>query len=240
MGDTEQQASATAAAEAAKGDQSGKTQTPAEAEAEAQRKQQPSAEEQLKAANDKLAVAGRETKAERTRREALEAEVEQLRTEKDKLWFTHPDTPEEQKDEFRRRREAEAKDAPKLAQANNRIVLAEAIADEENPTIRKALKFLQTKAKESGKYPDSSTIAALRESLAPDEGASGSGKQTEEETPVGVSSSRGTQSVSGPTIDEQIKVVEESVRKRDGKYTYADLLGLRQAKTQQVATAARG
>lgn len=236
MGETTQQASGTPGAEGAQGEPSEKTQTSTQAEADADRKQQPSPEEQLKVANDKLAAAGRETKKERDARVALEAEVATLREKTDKLWFSHPDTPEAEKDAYRKSRETEAKDAPKLAQANNRIALAEAIADEEDPTIRKALKALKTASEGAKVYPDASVIAAIRESLTPEGGTK---IQTQEDALPNVSSSRGTQSSGGPSLDDQIKIVEASVRSRDGKYSYGDLLALRQQATQAKQVAAR-
>lgn len=241
MGDTTQ-ASASPEAEAAKGDQSVKTQTPPTAEANAAAQAANVTDEQKKA-NDRLAEIGRERKAEKERIKTLESELQAERTEKERLWFTHPDTPEEKKDEYRRGREQAVKDAPKMEQANNRIALAEAIADEENPVVRKALRSLKTQADASKRYPDASIIAALRASLAPDEGDSeASQHQPGEENLPNVSSSRGTRAAAGPSIDDQIKEVETALKTRINPkgYSYGDLLGLRQASQMEKAAAARG
>jgi hypothetical protein len=231
----EQQASVSPEAKVAE------TQTPgagdpsaaAKVEAEAQAAEA-SEEDKVKAANDKLAERGRELKAERERAKALEAQLEAEREAREKLWYTHPETPEEEKQAFRSRREQAAKDAPKIASLQNRIALSDAIADEDNPVVRSALKAMRVKAEASGKYPDADMITSIRESLTPSVEAE---ERTEEKAPPGVSAVRGTRASAGPSIDDQIKAVEDSIRKHDGKFQYGDLLALRQQKTMEEAAA---
>lgn len=231
MGD-EQQASVTPAAEAAKtpapeGDSQSEKGT------ETAERKQPEVTDEQKKLNDKLAQQGRDLKAAKDEAARLQTELAEARERGDKLWFTHPDTPEKDKDEFRKSREQANKDAPKLATMQNRIALSDAIADEENPTIRKALRSLRETADASKEYPSASFIAALRASLAPekDEGT----KTVEEAPPGNVSATRGTGAAGGPSLDEQIKVMETVVK--SDRSRYGELLALRQRKFAEVRAA---
>lgn len=183
-------------------------------------------ESEQKKANDKLAERGRELKAERERVAALTAQLEEARSKGEKLWYTHPDTPEEEKAAFRNSREQAAKDAPKMAALQNKAALSDAIADEESPVVRAALRALRTKAETSGKYPDADFISAVRESLTPAEGTE---PAVEEKTPPAVRANRGTQTVAGPSIDAQIAELEKAVK--TDKSRYGELLNLRAEKT---------
>lgn len=221
-----------------------KTPTPEEgeqsqkAEADAGRKQTDLTDEQKqqKAENDRRAEQGRELKAQKARADAAEGKLAEEREKREKLWYSHPDTPQEEKDAWRRSREQEQKTAPAIAQANARAALADAIADEDNPQVRKALKAIRANAEATKVYPDPSVIAALRVSLTPEgEGT----EQPSEKTPPNVTASRGTRAAAGPSIEDEIKTAEESVRKKDGNYSYGNLLALRQ-KQQMETRAAQG
>jgi hypothetical protein len=230
----EQQASVPPVAE------EGKTPTPAGDEQSAAAKVAADAQaagtsdDKIKEANDKLAERGRELKAERERAKALEAQLEEANNVREKLWYTHPDTPEEEKQKFRSSREQAAKDAPKMATLQNKVALAEAIADEESPVVRSALRALRVKAEQSGKYPDADMIASIRESLTPAD--DGTQQQSEDKAPPAVGALRGTRAAAGPSIDEQIKEVEKAV-KAGNQSRYGELLGLRQQKSMEEAAA---
>lgn len=193
--------------------------------------------DQQKKLNDTLAERGRELKAERTRAAKLESDLAEAKAKNEELWYKHPDTPEEAKAAFRAERERAAKEGPKVQQLQNRATISEAIADEENPAVRAALKSLRSKAEASGRYPDADTIAAIRESLTPGDG---DGAKVDDETPPNVSASRTTRSAAGPSIDEQIKEVEAAIKAGKTSYERSGLLGLRQKKAMEQAGIARG
>jgi hypothetical protein len=186
-------------------------------------------EAQRKQLSDTLAQRGRELKQARDDAAQAKAQLAEERAKREQMWYEHEATQEE-KDDFRKRRESEAKDSSKVAQLTNKASLLEAIAEEDNPTALKALRALKAKSDKSGKYPDADSISALRESFVSDDEETEEPTPSAEKTPVAVKATPGTRQVM-PSIDEQISTAEKSVRLKDGKFTYGDLLALRGQKT---------
>lgn len=188
---------------------------------------------------DKLAIAGRELKSAREAAAKAEANATEEKAKREELWYKHAAT-EDEKADYRKSREADVRDGSKLASLLNRASLLEAIADEDNPQTLRALKALKARSDISKKYPDSDTVAALRESFVIDDNDEGKGTELDsEKVPVAVTASRGTQGVQ-PSLDDQVKEAEQSVKAKDGRFSYGNLLGLRQQAQMAKDAAKRG
>jgi hypothetical protein len=194
--------------------------------------QAPDLEAERKQLSDRLAQQGRELKAARDEKDRLQSELSTAKAERERIWYEKEASPEE-KVQYVKDRDTRQKEAPKIAMLENRSALAEAIADETDPAIRKALQAFKSKGKETGKYPDAEFVASLRESLRKDDSGAENLGNVETEKPLPrVSAVRGTRGVE-PSIDDQIAVAEKSVKAKDGRFTYGDVLNLRFQKSQQ-------
>lgn len=192
-------------------------------------------EVQRKALLDKHAQLGRELKAANEakvkaeeRSAALEAEREQTRYES---------MNDEQKADFRRSQAVLAKEAPKTENLKNEKDLLKIIASTDDPKITKALSALYHRSEERNRFPDKETVEAFVEGLTPDEEEPE--EPATEKQPVKVTATAGTKQVT-VSIDDEVKAAEDSVKKKDGKYTYGELLGLRQQRDRAKAAASKG
>lgn len=172
---------------------------------------------------DTHAQQGRELKAERSRAEKAETRAKQLEAEREESQYEKMN--EDQKTEYRRSREILAKETPARENLKNENALLKTIAQTDDPKIAKALSRLYWNSEEKGKFPDKDAVESVVAGLTPDE--------DDEVEPVktkglpNVTATRGTRVVE-PSLDEEVKAAEASVKAKDNKYSYGDLLGLRQ------------
>lgn len=190
--------------------------------------------EQHKQLLDKHAQLGREAKKAEDARVKAESELAVLRAEREKTRFESMN--EDQKDQYRR--EQAAQDAPKAEATRNERDLLRIIAETDNPKITKVLSSLYYRSEEKGSFPDKNTVLAIVDGLTSDDA-----DEQEEEKPAKkppkVTAVAGTRAKE-PTIDEEIDMISKSVKAKDGKFTYGDLLAARQKRNAAVAATSRG
>jgi hypothetical protein len=180
------------------------------------------AEAERKALLDKHAQQGRDLKAEREARVKAERRTAELEEEREKTRYEKMDVDEQA--EYRRQKETTEREAPKSQNLTNEKDLLLVLAETDDPKITKALSSLYYRSEARGKFPDKDTVLAFVEGLTP---------ETEEEDepkkkdPPKVTASRGTRTVE-PSVDEEVKAIEASLKKKDGKFQYGDLLVARQ------------
>jgi hypothetical protein len=178
---------------------------------------------------------GRELKAERLRASSAVAKAAQFERENEEARYGLMN--EEDKTKYRQERAAVAKDAPKVAQTTNERDLLRILAQTEDPKITKALSALYWRAEERSSFPDKEQVLAIVEGLTPDDEEEPEAKPKTKGPPA-VTAVRGTRATE-PSADEEVTAAEKSLRAKDGKFTYGELLGLRAARDATKRAAAR-
>ena len=172
---------------------------------------------------DTHAQQGRELKAERLRADRAETKTKQLEAEREESQYEKMN--EDEKTEYRRSREILAKETPAKENLKNENALLRAIAQTDDPKIAKALSRLYWNSDEKGKFPDKDSVDSVVAGLTPDEDDEVEPAKTK--SLPNVTANRGTRVIES-SLEEEVKAAEASVKAKDGKFTYGDLLGLRQ------------
>jgi len=193
--------------------------------------------EQHKQLLDKHAQLGREAKAEREARVKAESRLAELEAEREKTRYESMN--EEQKAEYRKSKEVETKTSSETQNLRNEKDLLRTIAESEDPKITKVLSALYWRSEEKGKFPDKDTIQSLIDGLTPGDDEEQTEEKPAEKKPPKVTAVAGTRAKE-PSIDEEIDMISKSVKAKDGKFTYGDLLAARQRKNAAQAASSRG
>lgn len=185
---------------------------------------------------DAHAQQGRELKAAREAVSKAEQKASELEAEREQARYERMN--EEQKAEYRRTQEVKSLEAPKTANLRNEKDLLRIIASTDDPKITKALSKLYYRSEERGKFPDKDDVEALIEGLQSDDDEETETK-TEEKKPPKVTAVGGTRAKE-PTADEEVAAISASLKAKDGKFVYGDLLVARQRRDAQRAQASKG
>lgn len=198
-------------------------QVPEEAPDQTGEQDERTTEEHVAELEERLTNQGRKVKRLEDENKSLKETNTKAKEANDgwRQWFEGEAT-EEQKDKYRKTQEKKSTRDPEVARLSNENALLKAIAAEENPAVKKALQKLYSKVSEDGRFPESSAIEALRESLS-------EGEEEPKKAPPAVSAVRGTRGAL-PDIDSQIKEAQKGVK--TGKVSMSDLLGLLQQKQE--------
>lgn len=199
--------------------------------------EQADAEAERKSLLDKHAQQGRELKAEREARVKAEQKAEKLEKEREESQYEKMD--EDQKAEYRKRKEYEGAQAPVVANLTNERFLLRTIAETEDPKITKALSALYWRSEDRGRFPDKETVEAFVEGLTPDDEEPDEEPKKSAKAPPKVTPTRGTRTIEVTAADE-VKAIEQSLKVKDGKFSYGDLLAARSRAKAQQASANRG
>lgn len=197
-------------------------------------------EERIADLEARLTQRGRSETQLKTDLKALAAEREQSKKELAeaqkvnadwKKWYMDHAASEDEKAKY-----AVEEKATELTSAQKSAIEAshwKAIAEEENPLVKKALVASANK----GEFIGKAAIEALREVLVTPKKDDEEEPDDEKKEPPQVKPTGGTRTA-GPTIDQQIAEVKDGIKK--GKNTVSDLLPLMQQKQELERTAARG
>ncbi len=193
--------------------------------------------EQHKQLLDKHAQLGREAKAASEARVKAEARVAELEAEREKTRYEQMS--DEQKAQYRREQEVVRAEQPKTQNLRNEKDLLRVIAETDDPKITKALSSLYWRSEARGKFPDKEDVLAFVDGLIPDEDEAEEEEPKAEKKPPKVTAVAGTRGKE-PTADDLVKAAEASVKAKDGKFSYGELLGLRAEAKRQSGLAGKG
>jgi hypothetical protein len=187
---------------------------------------------------DSHAQLGRDLKAAREAASKAEARAAEVEAERERVRYEH-EMNDDEKAEYRKRKEYEKTEAPKTRNLANERNLLKIIAETDDPKITKALSRLYYSSEERGRFPDKEDVLAFVDGLTPDDEEVTKVEPVQEKEPPKVTAVGGTRAIT-VSIDDEVKLAEASVKAKDGKFSYGELLGLRARRDAQKAAVSKG